>query len=106
MTSETASPMHGEHASAAPVAAEADDTRPCAYCLTRFLPRKSWQRFCAPACRTNAAELKLTTGMRGVVSSVCVMKRGDISVTLRFGLDERDRALKLEPGHLVGVEKA
>jgi hypothetical protein len=34
------------------------------------------------------------------------MKRGGVSVVLRFGLEERDRVLKLEPGKVVGVEIA
>jgi hypothetical protein len=104
---EISSSMHCEAAPAvACVAPEPDTSRECAWCLTRFLPKRSWARFCSTPCRNEAAAKKAASGMRGIVSTVRIMRRGSISVTLRFGLDERDRALKLEPGVLVGVEKA
>lgn len=43
--------------------------------------------------------------MRGVVSSVRMLKRGGVSVTLRFAMDERDRAAQLEPGKIVEISQ-
>lgn len=44
---ETASPMHGEAASAAPGAVGVR----CRACHSIFTPRKHWQHFCSPKCR-------------------------------------------------------
>lgn len=85
------------------VAAEPDTSVACAYCLTPFLPRRSWAKFCSTACRNEANLRKVDQGMRGVVSRVSTMKRGGVSVVLRFGLEERDRILKLEPGKVVAL---
>lgn len=81
----------------------------CAYCFRAFVPsgrQRKRQRFCQQVCRTEYHAARIGQGIRGVVSSVRIMKRGSVSVVLRFGLDERDRALKLEPGKVVGVEPA
>lgn len=102
-TAADTAPMHCEHPRAD---AEADSSRQCGYCLTPFLPRRTWQLYCSTACRNEANARKVTNGIRGVVSSVRTMKRGTVSVVLRFGLEERDRILKLEPGKVVAVEEA
>lgn len=71
-------------------------------CQKPFTPIKPWQRYCSRACRS-AAHNACDGGMRGMVSSVRVMRRGQVSVVLRFSLDERDRALQIEPGHVLEV---
>lgn len=83
--------------------APAPGTIPCGYCLTPFKPTKSWQIFCSSACRTEGNARRAAEGIRGTVSSVRALRRGGVSVTLRFTAIERDRVLKLEPGKLVGV---
>jgi hypothetical protein len=93
--------MHCEHS---PETSRPTVIRACGYCFKSFLPRRPWAKYCSTACRNEAAAKKATTGMRGVVSRVSTMKRGGVSVVLRFGLEERDRVLKLEPGKVVGVE--
>jgi hypothetical protein len=102
-TAVTTDPMH--------CAAASDDaaTRPCDYCLQPFAPQgrqRKRQRFCSVPCRNEYHAQRIGQGMRGVVSSVRIMRRGSVSVVLRFGLDERERALKLEPGKVVAVEGA
>jgi hypothetical protein len=82
--------MHCQPASAA--------TRQCEYCADPFTPRRSWARYCSTACRNEAAAKKLQTGMRGIVSSVRCLRRGGVSVTLRFTAIERERVLRLSPG--------
>ena len=44
------------------------------------------------------SEILLKRGLRAVVSSVRVMKRGTVSVTLHFDPMDRDAALAIEPG--------
>jgi hypothetical protein len=41
--------------------------------------------------------------MIGKVSSVRMLRRGGVSVTIRFDLTERDRVAQLEPGRVVEV---
>lgn len=99
----TAIPMHCD-ASGADAA-----TRPCDYCLSPFAPQgrqRTRQRFCSPACRTQYHAERIGQGIRGVVSSVRIMRRGSVSVVLRFGLEERERVLKLAPGDIFEGEKA
>lgn len=81
------------------------ELKACAYCLTPFSPRRSWARFCSTACRNEAAAKQLQTGMRGVVSSVRCLRRGGVSVTLRFTAIERERVLRLEPGDIFTGDK-
>lgn len=100
---ETAVQMHCEHSPGEPTG---DGHRPCGYCLAPFLPRRPWAKFCSTACRNEANARKIGNGIRGVVSSVRVMKRGSVSVVLRFGLEERERVLKLAPGDIFEGEKA
>lgn len=76
---------------------------PCGYCLAPFTPKKSWQLYCSAACRTEHNVKKAAEGLRAKVSSVRCLRRGGVSVTIQFSAIERDRALKLEPGILVGV---
>jgi hypothetical protein len=95
-------PMHCD----APSAADAD-AKVCDYCLAPFAAtgrQRKRQRFCSSTCRTEFHAQRIGQGIRGVVSSVRIMRRGSVSVVLRFGLDERDRALKLEPGKVVAVD--
>lgn len=32
------------------------ESKVCPRCATEFLPRRSWQRYCSPACRTYLAQ--------------------------------------------------
>lgn len=99
--------MHGEAAGAArPSGRSLGTARPCAYCLAPFTPRRKWAKYCGTACRNEANARKVSTGVQGVVSSVRCLRRGGVSVTLRFTAIERDRALKLEPGKVVAVDSA
>lgn len=96
---ETASPavMHQTQAPAEIVCA-------CG-CGSTFAPSKPWQRFATARCRADFHARRADQGMRGVVSSVRMLKRGGVSVTLRFAMDERDRAAQLEPGKIVEISQ-
>lgn len=74
----------------------------CAACGAPFRRAKNWQRFCSPKCRA-AYHVSGDGGLRGVVSKVSVMRRGVVSVVLRFDLTERDRAGALTPGDVIEV---
>jgi hypothetical protein len=76
--------------------------QPCAHCGSAFVPRKRWAKFCSPKCRTDH-HAKSDDGLRAVVSKVSVMRRGTVSVVLRFGLEDRDRAAALTPGDVIEV---
>jgi hypothetical protein len=78
------------------------DGQPCAHCGSPFVPRKRWAKFCSPKCRTDHHAAS-DGGLRAVVSKVSVMRRGTVSVVLRFGIDERDRAAALTPGDVIEV---
>lgn len=67
-----------------------------------FHPVKPWQKFCSPRCRTQAY-VGGDGAMRGVVSKVSVMRRGVVSVVVRFDLEDRDRAQGLTPGDVIEV---
>lgn len=41
--------------------------------------------------------------LRAIVSQVTIRKRGEISVVVRFDIDERERAQKLTPGQIVEI---
>ena len=56
--------------------------------LKRFMPRK-----------------RNGNPMRGRVSRVSVIRGGEVSVVLRFGLEELDRAKQLMPGVLLEVDE-
>lgn len=75
----------------------------CACCGRSFNARRAWHRFCSRTCRMANHEAKGDT-LRAVVSSVRIMRRGAVSVVIRFGLEDRDRALKLEPGKVVEID--
>lgn len=94
------------HCDAAPADNAEIGCKSCGYCFKAFTPRRHWAKWCSSACRNEANARKASTGMRGIVSSVRIMRRGSVSVVLRFGLEERERVLKLEPGKVVGVEVA
>ena len=78
------------------------DEIPCSQCQTPFKPTRPHQVFCSKQCRSDHHNA-FDGGLRGVVSSVRVMRRGSVSVVLRFGIEDRERALKLEPGKLLDV---
>lgn len=72
-------------------------------CAKPFKKRKRWQRFHSPECRHAFHASQGDGAMRGVVKSVRVLKRGEVSVILRFGIEAREDVLKLEPGVLAEV---
>lgn len=76
----------------------------CVRCGRSFAPVKRWQRFCGRACRQAFHEAE-DGGLRAVVSSVRVMKRGTVSVTLHFDPLDRDAALGIDPGAVVEISK-
>lgn len=79
-----------------------EDTIPCECgCGVRFVQRKSWQRFATAKCRADWNAKRAESAPRGVVSSVRMLRRGGVSITMRFSLEERDRVSKLEPGKVV-----
>lgn len=77
----------------------------CAYplCRVRFAPRKPWQRFHSTECRHAFHRTQTDGGLRGTVKSVRLLKRGEVSITLRFGIEEREEALRMEPGKLAEI---
>lgn len=75
---------------------------PCQHCQKPFTPMKRWARFCSKSCRI-AFHNACDGGLRASVSSVRILARGQVSVVLRFALDERDRALQFEPGTVLEV---
>lgn len=77
----------------------------CAYppCRCGFKPKKPWQRFCKPEHRAAFHELSGDAGMRGIVRTTRVLKDGSVSVTLHFGIEEREGALQMAPGRVVEV---
>lgn len=74
----------------------------CVYCGAPF-PSKPGKRFCKPAHRT--AYWK-DFGLRGKVSKVSICQGGEISIVLRFGIEERERAQRITPGTVLSVIEA
>ncbi len=85
---------------------------PCPVCTKDFTPKRAWQRYCSRGCKRaferaqyiDRAAMPLAH-MRGVICSVRTLQRGVVSVVVRFGLDARQDALELMPGHLVAIER-
>lgn len=76
--------------------------RRCRHCGGTFTARKGWQLYCSPRCRSQHHGLG-DGALRGVVSKVSVMRRGVVSVVLRFDLTERERAQALTPGDVLEI---
>jgi hypothetical protein len=74
----------------------------CPECQRDFTPKRPHQRFCSNACRVNNYAGS-DGGLRGAVTSVRKMKRGVVSVVVRFSPLEANNALKLTPGDLLEV---
>lgn len=73
----------------------------CPQCSKEFEPVRH-QRFCTPKCRvTNYAASAGDGALRGAVTSVRKMKRGIVSIVIRFSPLEAVDALKLSPGEIV-----
>lgn len=75
----------------------------CAQCQAEFTPRKSWQRFCSPACRQAHHDDRNRNGPEGMVGTVKVVRKlkCGVSVVMRFtDPEEAERAIKLNPGQL------
>lgn len=95
--------------SSAPVPAPAPSAQPesafsvCPYCEGKFRPVVARQRFCTEPHRRAFHSKKGDGGIRGVVSTRRILKRGEISITLRFGIESRDRALKLSDAGVMEV---
>src|ERR1700692_4066387 len=75
----------------------------CPECQRDFTPKRPHQRFCSNACRVNNHHGS-DGGLRGAVTSVRKMKRGVVSVVVRFTPLEAAAALKLTPGEIVEIE--
>lgn len=72
-------------------------------CRTPFKPKRPWQRYCCDDHRREANKLRADGGLRGVVKSTRVLKGGGVSVTLHFGIEEREGALQLAPGRVMEI---
>jgi hypothetical protein len=72
-------------------------------CRAPFKPRKPWQRYCCDAHRREANRLRGDGALRGVISTMRVLRSGEVSITLRFGLEEREGALQLAPGNVMEI---
>lgn len=55
----------------------------------------------ADKLRATVTRMTGGTTLRGRVSRVALVKGGELSVTLRFGLEEIEAARKLSPGNLL-----
>lgn len=74
----------------------------CPQCQKDFHPTRGHQRFCSPRCRVkNHGD----GGLRGIASSVRKLRRGGVSVVVRFDPISADNALQIEPGQLLEVIK-
>jgi hypothetical protein len=73
----------------------------CPQCSKEFEPVRH-QRFCSPRCKVKSHG---DGGLRGIVSSVRKMKRGSVSVVIRFDPLSAHNALQIEPGALIEVIK-
>lgn len=74
----------------------------CQQCPKEFEPTRAHQRFCSTRCRVkNHGD----GGLRGIVSSVRKLRRGGVSVVIRFDALSADNALQIEPGALIEVIK-
>lgn len=76
----------------------------CRHCERDFSPRRPDQVYCGSKCRQafNAAR-RGDGALRAAVSSVRVLRRGDVSVVIRFRPIDRDNALQIAPGQLLEV---
>jgi hypothetical protein len=90
--------MHQAHV----IADSSSETRVC-QCGVAFTARKPWQRFHSLACKRTFHATRNEHGLRGKVNSVSILKRGVVSVVLRFDLEDRDRAQQLTPGTVLEV---
>lgn len=75
--------MHCENAQA--------ELRLCPYCKSMFAPKRRWEAFCSPKCRT---AFDVDFGAQGVVASVRKIARG-ASVVIHLEGPAAERALKL-----------
>lgn len=72
-------------------------------CRAPFKPKRPWQRYCCDDHRREFNKLKGDGGLRGVVRTTRVLQSGEVSVTLRFGIEEREGALQLAPGRVMEI---
>jgi len=76
----------------------------CPHCKAEFEPKRADQVYCGKRCRlTHNEERRGDGALRGAVSSVRVLRRGNVSVVLRFLPVDRDNASQLTPGTLVEI---
>lgn len=101
MTDLQANAIPAPDASAQPVTQEILCGLP--QCGVKFKPNKPWQKFHADKCRREFHRTQGRPPMRGVISKVSILKRGEVSIMLRFGIDEQDRARQLTPGRTLEV---
>lgn len=73
-------------------------------CQKEFTPSRPHQRYCSSSCRMNNHAAS-DGGLRGVASSVRKLRRGGVSVVIRFDAISSHNALQIEIGALVEVIK-
>lgn len=76
----------------------------CPHCTTEFSPRRADQVYCTPKCRIDHYHATKGDGaLRGAITAVRRLTRGQVSVTVRFQPDAADYALQLQPGQSAEV---
>lgn len=76
----------------------------CPHCLAEFSPSRADQVYCCAKCRQ--AHYHATKGdgaLRGAITAVRRLTRGQVSVTVRFQSESADYALRLELSKVVEV---
>ncbi len=73
----------------------------CDGCMQLFRPVRSWQRFHSDDCRRTFHRLKGRTPFTATVAKVSILKRGEVSVVLRFPAEQQANARQLTPGQVV-----
>lgn len=73
----------------------------CDGCMQLFRPVRSWQRFHSDDCRRTFHRLKGRQPLTATVSKVSVLKRGEVSIVLRFQAEQQAIARQLTPGQVV-----
>ncbi len=66
-----------------------------------FRPARPWQRFHSDECRRTFHRLKGRTPFTATVAKVSILKRGEVSIVLRFPAEQQANARQLTPGQVV-----
>lgn len=73
----------------------------CDGCHQPFRPVRPWQRFHSDDCRRTFHRLKGRGTFTATVAKVSILKRGEVSVVLRFPAEQQAQARQLTPGQVV-----